>query len=169
MIESLAIRPETPIDIAAIYGVVQRAFTTQPHADGDEQDLVDLLRARGELTLSLVAELPQRGVVGHIGFSPITVDDADCGWLQMAPVSVEPDLHHQGVGSALIKTALAQLEMQGVRGVGVVGDPAYYERFGFAVLPGLAPDGPEAAYFRAMVWADPAPQGAVRYASAFTG
>lgn len=169
MIDGLTIRPEERGDFEAIYGVIQRAFTTQPHADGDEQDLVNLLRERGELALSLVAELPKRGVVGHIGFSPLTVDGADCGWLQIAPVSVEPDLHHQGIGSALIKTGLARLKAQAICGVGVVGNPAYYERFGFAVLPGLAPDGAEAEYFRAMVWAEPAPQGVVRYASAFSG
>jgi predicted N-acetyltransferase YhbS len=107
--------------------------------------------------------------VGHIGFSPLTVDGTKCGWLQMAPVSVEPDLHHQGIGSALIKTGLARLKAQAICGVGVVGNPAYYERFGFAVLPGLAPDGAEAEYFRAMVWVEPAPQGVVRYASAFSG
>lgn len=167
MIENLTIRPEEPGDFDAIYGVIQRAFTTQPHADGDEQDLVNSLRERGELALSLVAELPERGVVGHIGFSPVTVDGADCGWLQMAPVSVEPDLHHQGIGSALIKTGLAQLKAEGVRGVGVVGNPAYYERFGFVSLLGLAPDGPEASYFRAIVWSGSVPQGVVRYASAF--
>lgn len=167
MIEGLVIRSENPDDLAAIYAVTQRAFTTQPHADGDEQDLVDRLRARRELTLSLVADLPGRGVVGHIGFSPVTVGGQDCGWQQMAPVSVEPDLHSQGIGSALIRAGIAQLREQGTRGIGVVGDPSYYERFGFAALAGLAPGGPEAGYFRAMVLREPAPQGVVRYASAF--
>lgn len=167
MTQRLVIRDEAAGDHANIHAVIQRAFTTQPHADGDEQELVDRLRARGELTLSLVAELPQRGVIGHIGFSPITVNGQDCGWQQMAPVSVEPDLHHQGIGSALIRAGVERLRSAGVCGIGVVGDPRYYERFGFTVLPGLAPDGPEAVYFRAMALREPAPQGVVRYASAF--
>lgn len=161
------VREETADDIAAIHDLIRRAFTTQPHADGDEQHLVDRLRDRGELALSLVAELPGHGVVGHIGFSPVTIDGADCGWFQMAPVAVEPDLHRQGIGSSLIRTGIERLRHQGARGIGVVGNPAYYERFGFEVVPGLGPDGPEAGYFRALVLQPPAPVGVLRYASAF--
>lgn len=161
------IRDESSDDIASIHGLVQRAFTTQPHADGDEQHLVDRLRTRRELTLSLVATLPGVGVVGHIAFSPVTIDGADCGWVQMAPVSVEPDWHRQGIGSALIRAGIERLCEQGARGIGVVGNPAYYERFGFEVVPGLGPDGPEAGYFRALVLQPPPLTGVLRYASAF--
>lgn len=168
MIAGLTIRPEQPADRVAIYGVTKRAFATQPHADGDEQDLVDRLRERGELVLSLVAEMPDAGVVGHIGFSPVTIDGADCGWFQLAPVSVEPAFHHRGIGSALIETGVAELRARGVRGIGVVGNPAYYERFGFAVVDGLGPDGPEVVYFRAMAFGGNPPAGVVRYASSFT-
>jgi putative acetyltransferase len=167
MIENLIIRPEAPADIAIIHAVVQRAFTTQPHADGDEQDLVDRLRERGELVLSLVAELPGRGVVGHIGFSPVTIAGSDLGWFQMAPVSVEPELHHQGIGSALIRTGVGQLRARGVGGIAVVGNPAYYERFGFARVSRFGPTGGEASYFRAMILAGEEPEGELRYASAF--
>lgn len=167
MIEGLAIRDEAPEDRGTIHGLIKRAFTSQPHADGNEQDLVDLLRERGELVLSLVATLPGKGVVGHIGFSPVTIDGADCRWCQMAPVSVEPALHRLGVGSALIRAGIERLDAAGARGIGVVGDPAYYERFGFSRLDGLSPDGPEAVFFRAMVLREPMPRGVMRYASAF--
>jgi putative acetyltransferase len=168
VIPGLAIRPEAPGDIPIIHGVVQRAFTTQPHADGDEQDLVDRLRERGELTLSLVAALPDSGVVGHIGFSPVTIGGAECNWFQMAPVSVEPDLHHQGIGSMLIRAGLAELRERGAHGIAVIGNPAYYERFGFAKVSRFGPKGGEAIYFRAMVLAGEEPEGELRYASAFT-
>lgn len=167
MIDGLVIRPETSADRPAIYGITRRAFATQPHADGDEQDLVDRLRDSGELVLSLVAEVPGAGVVGHIGFSPVTIEGEDRGWFQLAPVSVEPALHRQGIGSALIEAGVAELRRRGARGIGVVGNPAYYERFGFTVIAGLSPDGPEAPYFRAMALSGPAPTGLVRYASAF--
>lgn len=167
MIAGLVIRPEEPCDIAAIHGVVQRAFTAQPHADGDEQDLVDRLRERGELELSLVATLPERGVIGHIGFSPVTISGEDCNWFQMAPVSVEPDLHRQGIGSALIRAGISELRKRGVHGIAVIGDPAYYERFGFARVSRFGPNGGEAIYFRAMVLAGDEPDGELRYASAF--
>jgi putative acetyltransferase len=167
VIPGLTIRPEAPGDIAIIHGVIQRAFTTQPHADGDEQDMVDRLRERGELTLSLVAVLPERGVVGHIGFSPVTISGAECNWFQMAPVSVEPDLHHQGIGSALIHAGVAQLTEQGANGIAVVGNPVYYERFGFAKVSRFGPKGNEAVFFRAMVLVGEEPAGELLYASAF--
>ena len=50
----------------------------------------------------------------------------------------------------------------------MVGDPGYYERFGFAVVPGLTPlSEHDAAYFRALVLSGEAPRGTLRYASAF--
>jgi putative acetyltransferase len=167
VIADLTIRPEAPADIAIIHGVIERAFTTQPHADGDEQDMVDRLRVGGELTLSLVAVLPKRGVVGHIGFSPVTIAGVECNWFQLAPVSVESDLHHRGIGSALIRAGVAQLTEQGASGIAVVGNPAYYERFGFARVSRFGPTGNEAAYFRAMVLVGEEPEGELRYASAF--
>jgi putative acetyltransferase len=162
------IRPEAPGDESTIHDLVKRAFAPMPFSDGDEQDLVDLLRARGELTLSLVAVDPEGTIIGHIAFSPATIDDAQCGWHQMAPVAVCPTLQHRGIGSALIREGIAQLRQRGATGVAVVGNPVYYERFGFAVLPGLAPlSEHDAQYFRAMVLAGEAPLGTLRYASAF--
>ncbi|MBS0483311.1 MAG: N-acetyltransferase [Proteobacteria bacterium] len=163
----LSVRRETAGDSPAIHQLTKRAFATQPHAGGDEQDLVDRLRTRGELTLSLVAVLPASGLVGHVGFSPVTVDDADLGWFQLAPLSVEPDLHRRGIGAALVAAGIAALGQIGARGIGVVGDPAYYERFGFTAIEGLGPDGPEARFFRALTLGPPTPKGRVRYASAF--
>lgn len=161
------IRPERPDDIDIIYRVIQRAFTTQPRADGDEQDLVNRLRERGELALSLVADVPGRGIVGHIGFSPVTIAGRASNWFQMAPVSVEPDWQHRGFGSALINAGVAELRARGVSGIAVVGNPAYYERFGFARVSRFGPAGSEAIYFRAMMLAGEEPEGELRYASAF--
>jgi predicted N-acetyltransferase YhbS len=85
----------------------------------------------------------------------------------MAPVSVEPDLHHRGIGSALIRAGVAELRHRGASGIAVVGNPAYYERFGFAKVNRFGPNGREAAFFRAMVLAGDEPAGELRYASAF--
>lgn len=165
---SWTIRPEVPGDERAIYDLVKRAFAPMPFSGGDEQDLVDSLRERGELALSLVAVDPSGTIVGHIGFSPATIDHADCGWFQMAPVAACPTLQHRGIGSALIREGITRLRQVGANGVAVVGNPVYYERFGFAVVPGLAPlSDHDAPYFRAMVLAGETPQGTLRYASAF--
>lgn len=162
------IRREAPGDESAIRDLVERAFAPMPFAGGDEQDLVDRLRERGELALSLVAVDPRGAIIGHAGFSPASVEQADCGWFQMAPVSVCPSCQRQGIGSGLIRAGIEALGKSGASGVAVVGDPAYYERFGFAVIPGLAPlSEHDAAYFRALVLAGAAPRGTLRYASAF--
>ena len=145
-----------------------RAFAPMPFADGDEQDLVDTLRERGELALSLVAVDPDGAIVGHVAFSPVTIDHAECVWFQMAPVAVCPAHQRRGIGSALIREGIERLRLSGAKGVAVVGNPAYYERFGFAVLQDLVPlSDHDAPFFRAMPLAGPAPSGVLRYASAF--
>lgn len=136
------------------------------HADGTEAALVERLRVDGDLAISLVAE--QEGVlVGHIGFSPITIDGADHRWFELAPLSVALEQRRAGIGAALVEAGLAMLRLLGARGVGVVGDPQYYGRFGFVAAAGLAPAGPEAEWFRALTLVPPAPTGVVRYAAAF--
>jgi len=159
------IRPEQPGDEGAITAVVTAAFDGMPFSDGSEPALVERLRQNGELLLSLVAE--DEAIVGHIGFNPITVDGCDVGWIQLSPVSVIPERQRGGIGSALIHAGIAEMTRRGARGIGVVGDPKFYERFGFAGHDGLAPAGPDAEFFRAMVLSGKAPQGEVRYASAF--
>ena len=162
------IRPEKSGDEPAIHDLVKRAFAPMPFSDGDEQNLVDALRAAGDLTLSLVAVDGAGTIIGHIGFSPATIDQTVCGWFQMAPVSVLPEVQFTGIGSALIGAGLAQLRADGASGVAVVGNPAYYERFGFAVILGLAPHSEhDVPYFRAQVLAGAVPQGTLRYAAAF--
>lgn len=163
-----AIRPEQRGDEAAIHDLISRAFAPMWFSDGSEPDLVDALRGAGDLVLSLVAVTASGEIIGHIGFSPVTIDGTDCGWFQMAPVSVSPEVQLQGIGSALIRSGIAALQEQGARGVAVVGNPAYYERFGFAIIPGLAPLAEhDAQFFRAQVLSGTTPQGTLRYAAAF--
>ncbi len=162
------IRAEQPGDEPAIHDLVKRAFAPMPFSEGDEQHLVDALRKSGDLVLSLVAVNGAGTIIGHIGFSPVTIDHADCGWFQLSPVSVWPDLQFTGIGSALIAAGLAEMTQRGAQGIAVVGNPVYYERFGFIVIPGLSPlSDHDAPYFRAQVLAGGAPHGILRYAAAF--
>jgi putative acetyltransferase len=66
--DMVGIRPEAPPDLAAIHAVHLAAFPTDAEAR-----LVDTLRDAGRLTISLVAVV-EEGVVGHVAFSPVTVD-----------------------------------------------------------------------------------------------
>jgi predicted N-acetyltransferase YhbS len=165
-VSAVAIRPERAGDEGAIHALTEAAFRDMPFSDGDEQDLVDQLRADGDLTLSLVAEDAER-IVGHIAFSPVSISDGSKDWFGLGPVSVRPELHGQRIGSALVKRGLADLRERGARGTVLLGDPAYYTRFGFAHDPGLTYPGPPAEYFQRLVLEGAAPQGIVRYAAAF--
>jgi putative acetyltransferase len=50
----------------------------------------------------------------------------------LAPLAVRPGLQRAGVGSALVRTGLQSIPEFGAHGVLVLGDPAYYGRFGFS-------------------------------------
>lgn len=99
-------------------------------SDGAEAPLVDLLRGSGDLTISLVAEVEGK-LVGHVAFSPVTIDGKRDGWFGLGPISVEPARQKQGIGRALVKVGLKLLEEDGARGCVLTGDPAIYSRFGF--------------------------------------
>lgn len=144
---TITIRPECAEDHAAIYSITKRAFAPMPYAGGDEQDLINKLREAGALALSLVAE-KDGVVVGQISFSPAFAADGSPGWYALGPVSVEPDLKHQGIGGQLIHAGIAWLNEQDAAGCVLVGNPAYYSRFGFRLFPELAPEGEHAEYFQ---------------------
>lgn len=73
----------------------------------------------------------------------------------------------QGIGSALMHAALAGLRARGAAGCMLVGDPAYYTRFGFKPVPGLVYPGIPPKYFMALPFGASAPQGTVRFHEAF--
>lgn len=164
----ITIRPEAPNDAATIHALTQAAFRDMPFSDGEEAELIDRLRAEGDLTLSLVAEDAER-IVGHIAFSPVTISDGSRGWYGLGPVSVWPGLHGQGIGGAMIRRGVADMQASGTKGIVLLGDPNYYARFGFEHDPKLVHPGPPAEYFQRLVLDGEAPIGTVRYASAFGG
>jgi predicted N-acetyltransferase YhbS len=66
------------------------------------------LRQAGMLSLSLVAE-DNGEIVGHVAISPISISDGSSGWYILGPISVVPDRQGLGIGSQLVKQALAEL------------------------------------------------------------
>ena len=162
----MIVRPERVGDEPAIHSVTEAAFRTQPMSDGSEPAIVDRLRRDGDLALSLVAE-EARTIVGHIAFSPVTIADGTPGWFGLGPVSVAPERHGKGIGSRLIREGLTALVSHGAAGVVLLGNPAFYRRFGFEHDPDLAFPGPPPAYFQRLVLSGEAPSGVVTYARAF--
>lgn len=160
----MIIRIEQPQDAAEIRALTTAAFATAPHASGTEAQIVDDLRAAGDLHLSLVAECDGR-IVGHAAWSPVQIAGVT-GWFGLGPVSVSPDHQRRGIGGALIRDGLARLVATGAAGCVVLGEPAYYRRFGF--VPGnLRYPGPPPDYFLRLGFGTDTPMGIVRYAPAF--
>jgi putative acetyltransferase len=116
------IRDETERDLAAIRTVHRLAFGGE-----GEGSLVGALRISGDAVISLVAEWEER-VVGHVLLSRL---EAPMRALALAPVGVLPDDQRRGIGSALIRAALKRAKSEHWEAVFVVGEPAYYRRFGF--------------------------------------
>ncbi len=161
------IRDEAPGDEAAIAALTEAAFRATPRGDGGESALVARLRAAGDLALSLVAQNVDRAIIGHAAFSRVTISDGTPDWYGLGPLSVIPLRQSAGIGSELIRAGLARLRRAGAQGCVVLGDPAYYGRFGFRHDPRLVYPGPPPAYFQALVLAGEPPAGVVRYAPAF--
>ena len=113
---------EPAADGAAIAAVIAAAFE-QP----DEAELVARLRAEGAMALELVAA-DGAEIVGHIAFSRLV---APAGAIALAPVAVHPRRHAQGIGGGLIRDGIARLAAAGAPAVIVLGEPDYYQRFGF--------------------------------------
>jgi putative acetyltransferase len=100
----------------------------------DEARLAARLRQEASPLVSLVAEHAGR-VIGHVLFSPVTVEgdgpSPPAGGL--GPVGVLPDAQGKGAGSALIRAGIEACRALDWQILFVLGNPAYYARFGFAL------------------------------------
>lgn len=161
------IRPETASDVGDIRAVNIEAFRDHPISQQTEHLIVDALRAAGALDVSLVAVHEGR-VVGHIAFSKASVGDRHGGWYLLGPIAVLPRFQDQGIGSALVDAGLGELSARGAVGCVLVGDPAFYGRFGFTTFPGLAYAGVPPQYVLALPLADDVPSGDIGSHEAFT-
>ncbi len=164
---TLEIRPERKGDAPGIQRLTRLTFQTAAHRSGTEQDIIDALRAAGALTISRVAEIDGE-IIGHIAISPVQVSSGATGWFGLGPVSVHPDHQRNGIGRALVTQALAELKSMGAAGCVLLGDPAYYQRFGFQCEPGLVLPGVPAEFFQAMSFSGAFPAGIVTYHDAFS-
>jgi putative acetyltransferase len=122
-----AIRREKPPDIPGIYEVNRQAFGTTLEAS-----LVDALRARDAVTLSLVAVKGEK-IVGHVLFSQVEIlsQASSITALGLGPVAVLPEEQRKGIGTRLIEAGLEECRKAGHEVVVVLGEPGYYQRFGF--------------------------------------
>jgi putative acetyltransferase len=124
----IEIRNERPEDVGAVGHVLEAAFGCS-----DEADIVDRLREANKAVISLVAECDGQ-LVGHIMFSPVTIDPAQAGFngIGLAPVAVLPEFQKRCIGSHLVCEGLERCRDAGYEIAVVLGDHTFYERFGFS-------------------------------------
>jgi putative acetyltransferase len=122
----ITLRPERAEDVEAVRRVNEQAFETPAEAR-----LVDLLRARGKLVASLVAETGDQ-FVGHIAFSPVSIASRPTlRGVGLGPMAVLPAMQKQGIGTGLVRGGLDCCRDMGYDYAVVVGHPEFYPRFGF--------------------------------------
>ncbi|MEO6317840.1 MAG: N-acetyltransferase [Acidimicrobiales bacterium] len=169
---AVTIRQETAGDASPIAKVVAAAFGSPAEAR-----LVEMIRGSAGYVpkLALVAERDGK-IVGHVMISHARLDRGgdERRIAMLSPLAVAPDRQRQGVGSALVRAAVALADERGEPLVVLEGSPAYYGRLGFVPsarhgielpLPSWAP--PEAAQVMRLKRYDPALTGRVVYPPAF--
>lgn len=161
----MRIRPERPHDVDEIDRLTTLAFAPMPFSTGTEAPIIRALRASGDLTLSLVAD-DDGVIVGHVAFSPVTIDGDRDGWYGLGPISVRPERQRQGVGRRLVAEGLRRLRASGARGCALIGDPDVYGRMGFT-SGGLSYHDLDPAIVQYVVLSGTAPRGELRFAPAF--
>lgn len=162
----MRIRNERPADADAIHALVAAAFRDAPHTSHTEHFIVAALRNAGQLAVSLVAE-EDDGIVGYVAASPVSISDGTQAWYGLGPVAVSPARQAQGIGRRLVEQALQALRGLGAAGCVVLGEPAYYGRFGFRAEPALGLPGVPPGYFQALSFGGALPCGSVSYHEAF--
>lgn len=172
----MIVRRERPADAAAVRALHLRAFARDPatgvqRVEGDvvEAGLVDRLREDAGFLphLALVA-VADEVVVGHGIATRGWVDAAPA--LGLGPLGVLPEAQGSGVGTVLVHALLAVAEASGESLVALLGDPAYYRRFGFRAATELgisAPDPAWGRHFQARWLTDVGTSGTFRYAAPF--
>jgi len=163
-------------DTEAIDTVLRTAFPTDAEAE-----LVAALREQGDLPIELVAEVDGH-IVGHIGFSPVTIDpasnDSEPAFsnprfraLALAPLAVHPAHQRQGIGRALTRLGLRHCDEANLAAVFVLGEPSYYTPLGFKPACPLGYTNPfhNGEAFQVSFLKDVEPTiGEIAYAPAFT-
>jgi len=156
----MIIREFKPGDTRAVRDLLVAAFPTAAEAD-----LVEQLRADGHGAIELISE-GHGGVTGHILFSPM---EAPFSALALAPVAVTPGRQGVGVGTALIEAGHELAVDRGWDAVFVLGEPAYYGRFGYSAEAAARFESPYAGpYFLILPLAQlTSASGLLRHARAF--
>ena len=162
----MEIREERKSDIEQITYVTREAFKNVEISQKTEEYIILSLRKSGNLTISLVFEKDEE-IIGHIAFSPIEISDGSKDWYGLGPISVLPEYQKTGIGSKLVQEGLERLEKMGGKGCVLVGDPNYYQRFGFKNVKQLKFEGVPEEVFMSLSFTEEIPNGIVKFDKGF--
>lgn len=133
----IRIDDELPHEAAAREAMLDRAFGPARFVKTCERLREGRLAAEGLSFIARAGEMP----VGTLRFWHVNAGGADA--LMLGPLAVDERVRALGIGKTLMKVGLARATELGHRAVILVGDEAYYGRFGFAakhaqnlILPG---------------------------------
>ena len=122
----VAVRNTSPADHPQLASLYAAAFPKE-----DLLPLVDAMLMDSCCLASLVA-VEQETVVGHALVTACSVPQSPARLALLGPLAVLPALQRRGIGTALVREALHQMVAAEINRILVLGDPAYYHRFGFA-------------------------------------
>lgn len=149
------IRASAPSHLASIEALYADAFP--------DEDLVPLVRDLLDAPTGVLSHIAERHgqIVGHICLTIATIEGCHLGAALLGPLAVASAAQRQGVGGALVRDGASRLSEQGAAWLCVLGDPAYYGRFGFEAETAIEPTYPLAPQWRS-AWQSlplgPAPQ-----------
>ena len=126
---SHAIAAETDADVAAREALLDRAM-----GPGRKRKSSEKLRRgrRPSEGLAFVARDAAGAIVGTVRLWDVAVGEGGAKALLLGPLAVDPSLKSAGIGSALMRRAVAEAARLGHRAILLVGDAPYYARFGFS-------------------------------------
>ena len=134
------IRPATQVDNSEVLAVVRDAFSGGDGGGREEIEIVEAIWSRnGTVPGCDLVAIAGGEIVGHVLASLGRLNEVEIPGI--APLAVRSDRQRQGVGSELVAEAVRQLKAQRFPIVVLLGDPNYYERFGFG------PSGPSGIHY----------------------
>ncbi|MCY1666075.1 GNAT family N-acetyltransferase [Rhizobium sp. SL86] len=129
---TFTIAHETPADVVAREALLDRAMGRDRRKKSSEKIRRGRVPAEG---LALVARDPAGHVIGTVRLwnveAGVSASGAPVDALLLGPLAVDSAHEGKGIGSALMRAAIAEAHQRGHGAILLVGDAAYYERFGF--------------------------------------
>ena len=125
----MAIVAETAADVAAREALLDGAMGPKRKTKSSEK----LRRGRRPSEgLAFVARDASGAVAGTVRLWDVTLGEGGPAALLLGPLAVDPSLKSAGIGSALMRHAIAEAARLGHAAILLVGDAPYYGRFGFS-------------------------------------